>query len=239
MGPWNSTTTTGAQKTPLFLLLITVLLGGAGYLVGSYHERQKLQDPAVRLEVALQAFRAGYDDAAFRLFTPLAEGGNATAQYWLADLYQYGLGVQRDPQKAIDLLTKSAGQGLVPAEAHLGEIYLHGRIVLQDLKLAREWLGKAATAGDDVAQYDLSQIYDRGLGVQADPIEAYAWAAVAATRGNALAQRERDRILTSLSVEQVNKAEARAEEITRAPMLPGGAGVNSGSASLAQSAAKK
>jgi TPR repeat protein len=157
----------------------------------------------------------------------------------LPDLYQYGLGIRRDPQKAVDLLTKAADQSFVPAEARLGEIYLHGRLVLQDLNLAREWLGKAARAGDDVAQYELSEIYDRGLGVQADPVEAYAWAAVAAARGNALAQRERDRILTGLSAEQAAKAEVRAKEILGIPVPPPlGADVNVGSASRAQSAQK-
>jgi TPR repeat protein len=239
MGPWEPPTAADARTAPLFLLVLAVLLALASYSMGTYRERQQLKDPAVRLEVALQDVRAGSDDAARRLLTPLADAGNATAQYWLADLYQYGLGVGRDPQKAIELLTKSAGQGFVPAEERLGEFYLNGSLVLQDLTLAREWLGKAAAAGNDIAQYDLSQIFDQGLGVPADPVQAYAWAAVAAAHGNALAQRERDRILASLSPEQVTEAEARARQVSASQTAPAAAGTTSGSVTPARSATSK
>jgi TPR repeat protein len=228
---------TSVQKTSL--VLVFVILAIVGYFVGSYTERQKLQDPSVRLGVALQAFREGYDDTALHLLTPLADGGNATAQYWLADIYQYGLGVRRDPQKAIDLLTKAASQGFVPAEQRLGEIYLHGRLVLQDVKRARDWFGKAAVAGDDSAQYELSQFYEQGLGAQADPVEAYAWAAIAAEHGNALAQRERDHILASLSPEQVTKAEQRARQIIGTLGQPAGAGVKTDASSPNPPAARR
>jgi TPR repeat protein len=213
MDPSNSSTTTGTRAAPFLVLLIAMLLALGGYLTARYTAQEKLQDPAVRLNVALQALQSGSDETARQLLASLATAGNATAQYWLADLYQHGLGGERDPQKAVDLLTKSANQHFVLAEERLGEVYLHGRLVLQDLTLAREWLGKAAADGDDVAQYELSQIYDRGWGVQSDPIQAYAWAAVAAAHGNALAQRERDRILTGLSPDQVKEAEARAKDI--------------------------
>jgi TPR repeat protein len=220
---------TALQRTSLVPLLAVLAI--VGYFVGLYAERQKSQDPSVRLEVALQAFQEGYDDTALYLLTPLADGGNAMAQYGLADMYQYGLGVRRDSHKAIELLTKAASQGFIPAEQRLGEIYLHGRLVLQDVTLAREWLRKAAVAGDDSAQYELTGIYEHGLGVQADPVEAYAWAAVAAAHGNALAQRERDHILTGLSAEQAAKAELRAQEINGSAQQPVGAGVKADASS--------
>jgi TPR repeat protein len=207
------------------LFPFVILFAFAGFWIGSRFERQKLQDPAVRLEIALQALRGGYEDAALRLLNPLAASGNATAQYWLADLYEHGLGVQRDGQKAVDILSKSAEKGFVPAETRLGEIYLNGRLVIQDLQLAREWLGKAAIGGDDSAQYQLSHIYERGLGAVPDTVEAYAWAAVAASRGNALAQRERNRILASLSAEQAAQGETRAKQLVGQIVSPS-AGTN-------------
>jgi TPR repeat protein len=226
MDPRSSLTTTGRQIMSSLLLLFVILFAFAGFWIGSRFERQKLQDPAVRLEIALQALREGYDEAALHLLNPLAESGNATAQYWLADLYEHGLGVQRDGQKAVDILSKSAEQGFVAAETRLGEIYLNGRLVIQDLRLAREWLGKAAMAGDDSAQYQLSRIYERGLGVLPDTVEAYGWAAVAASRGNALAQRERNGILASLSPEQAAQGETRAKQLVGQIAPPASAGTN-------------
>jgi TPR repeat protein len=239
MGPWKPPITAGARTVPLFLIVLAALVAFASYSMGTYQERQQLKDPAVRLEVALQDVRAGSLGTARRLLTPLADSGSASAQYWLADLYEYGLGVGRDPQKAVELLTKAAGQGFVPAEERLGEIYLHGSLVLQDLTLAQKWLGKAAATGNDVAQYDLSQIFDRGLGVPADPVQAYAWAAVAAAHGNALAQRERDRILASLSPKQVTEAEARAKQIDDSQTAPAAADTASGSVTPARPATSK
>jgi TPR repeat protein len=216
-----------------FLILLATLLALSGYVVGLPIAWQNPKDPAVRLEVAIQALRTGSDEIAARLLTPLAESGNATAQYWLADLYEYGLGVPQNPQKAMDLLTRSAVQSFVPAETRLGEIYLDGRLVLQDVEKAREWLETAATAGNDVAQQELSQIYAQGLGVPADPIEAYAWAAIAASSGNGRAEWERDRILTNLSADQVTRAEARAKQIISLVGIKGGS-PNATSASPAQ-----
>jgi TPR repeat protein len=168
-------------------------------------------DPKTRLEIAIRALQSGYDVTALKLFQPLAEKGNAKAQYHLAIMYENGWGTPVDKKKALDLYTKAAQQSLVPAETRLGEIYLRGTLVLQDLNKAREWFQKAAKAQSSDAQVQLADMYERGLGVPADPKEAYAWNAVAAKRGNALAASRRDKILLTLSPDAQVQAEARAK----------------------------
>jgi len=197
-----------AAVIPLTLLLLV-----GGYLVASRAEQSHFVGATTRLDRAIQDFRAGNGSAAIDLFTPLADSGNATAQYWLGEMYLYGSDVQPNASDAISLLTKSASQGYLPAELLLGQTYLNGFYTLQDFTQAKTWLMKAGLAGNPNAQRDLGEIYERGWGVKADPVEAYAWDAIAAARGNVLAQTERNRILKGLAGEDVTKAQARAKEL--------------------------
>jgi hypothetical protein len=172
-----------------------------------------VRDPKTRLQIAIKALQEGYDGTAVKLFQPLADKGNAKAQYHLAIMYEHGWGTAVDRKKAVDLCTKAAEQSLVPAEARLGEIYLRGTLVLQDLGEARKWLEKAAKAQSSSAQLQLADMYERGLGMPADLQEAYAWNAVAAQQGNALAASQRDRILATLTPAAQVEAEARAKAL--------------------------
>jgi len=207
---------------PLVILLL-LALPLLGYLGGGYLEQHALNTPKTRLGVAIRALDSGYDRTALMLFQPLADKGDAKAEFHLAVMYEHGWGTSKDAGKAVDLYAKAAKQGLVPAQARLGEIYLHGTLVLQDLAKARLWSEKAARAGSTDAQLELADIYDRGLGVPADPVEAYAWNAVAAARGNTLAASRRDRILRTLTSDNQSRAEARAnvlEASLRPPSAP-------------------
>ena len=116
-----------------------------------------------KLQIALRDFRSGNDASALSLLTPLADEGNARAQYWLADMYEDDdSGVKPDLAKAQALLEKSAAQGFAPAERRLGQLYLRGTTTLQDFGKAQTWLHKAATAGDARAQEQLGHIYALG-----------------------------------------------------------------------------
>ena len=57
---------------------------------------------------------------AFELLLPLAQAGNPRAQCNIAFLYQFGLGVGSNAQKAIDLYEKVAEQNI--REGHLSAL---------------------------------------------------------------------------------------------------------------------
>ena len=185
----------------------------AGLFVGKYLERSRSMTPEAKLQIALQAFRSGYDQTALSILTPLAGDGNSKAQYWLADIYENGLGVKPDTTKALTLLEKSAAQGFVPAQRHLGELYLRGNETLQDFGKAQVWLRKAAAAGDVEGQRMLGQIFDLGLGVPEDRPQAYGWYENAALHGDGLAQHLRNSILRRMSAAEVTSGEKMAKEI--------------------------
>jgi TPR repeat protein len=128
---------------------------------------------------------------------------------------ELGLGIPRNPTKAIELYKKAAAQNVVAAELQLGEIYLHGDVVPPDFAQAKAYLKQAAYHGDARAAMLLGQMYRLGLGMSADSIEAYAWSEVASLEGSIFAKRERDASLGNLSADKQQEAVARASEILK------------------------
>jgi TPR repeat protein len=194
---------------------VAVAIAGAliGYLVHAWRSADAPATPQAQVEFAEKVFQGGNNQAALMVFTKLADQNNPIAQYWLGHMTELGLGVPRDPAKAIALYKKAAAQGIVAAESRLGEAYLHGDMVLPDYAQAKTYLTSAAYRGNARAAMLLGQMYRIGLGVAADPKEAYAWSEVATVEGDTFAQRERDASLRELSVADQQAAVARAHAI--------------------------
>ena len=196
--------------TALFAVVALV----AGSFFGQYMERTRASTPQSKLDEAVQQFQAGYDDAAMKTLKPLADQGNAKAQYWLADIYENGLGVKKDLPAAIGLLIKSATQGFEPAERRLGSLYLQGDQTFQDFAKAQTWLRQAAATGDSQAEQQLGQIYAMGLGVSRNLPEAYGWYENAAIHGDGLAQHLRDTLVPQMSPADQAQGEQAAKKIS-------------------------
>ena len=196
----------------LFAACVLVAVAAA-FVGGQYMERHGFASTPAQVADGVRALQSGDNQLAFAALKPLADAGNAQAQFWLADLYANGLGVGRDTATAVALLEKSAQQGFVPAERRLGEIYLNGDETLQDFGEATSWLHKAATAGDDRAQRDLGRMYALGLGVSRDPAQAYAWYEAAALNGDGAASQHRDRLVTQMSPDEMARGERLAKSI--------------------------
>ncbi len=78
------------------------------------------------------AYKRGDDEAALTEFRPLAEQGNAEAQFNLGLMYHLGLGVTQDYAEALKWLRKAAGQGHTNANFALGTMYHSGEGVTRD-----------------------------------------------------------------------------------------------------------
>jgi TPR repeat protein len=159
------------------------------------------------------AFHAGAFDAALEKLKPLAEKNNAQAAYWLGQMYEDGLGVNKDADTAISWYRKSAEGGWTDASFRLGEIYLNGTEELQDFKKARKWLEQAARGGNARAQFDLGRLYANGWGGEKDPIQAYVWYEFAAKQGDYEAQRLRDALLKAMQENEIAEAQDLSEKM--------------------------
>jgi len=121
-------------------------------------------------------------------YKPLAEQGNAAAQFNMGLIYQVGYGVAPDDATAATWYQKASEQGFTRAETALGLLYLTGRGVPKDYDQAANWLTKAAQQGDSVAQENLGAMYGNGKGVPLDKRLAIEWSQKAAEQGNVKAK---------------------------------------------------
>lgn len=100
---------------------------------------------AQSLEEAELAYERGDYTQAARLFTPFAEQGVASAQFYLGLMYEKGRGVRQDHSTALTWFLKAAGQGYAGPQNNLGLIYERGRGVRKDVVRALMWYTIAAT----------------------------------------------------------------------------------------------
>ena len=140
------------------------------------------------LKEGFAAYHRGDYATARREWRPLAEQGDASAQYNLGVMYSNGEGVPQDYAKAVKWYRKAAEQGNADAQNNLGIMYRNGEGVPQDDAKAPQWWRKAAEQGNAKAQYNLGLMYDNGRGVPQDYAKAVKWYRKAAEQGNADAQ---------------------------------------------------
>jgi TPR repeat protein len=124
---------------------------------------------------------------ALRLWHPLANQGDASAQFNLGLMYVKGQGVPLDYAEAVKWFRKAADQGRGRAQFYLGLIYDNDPGA-PDHAEAVKWFRKAADQGIATAQFNLAVMYHDGQGVPQDYAEAMYWYRKAADQGDASAQ---------------------------------------------------
>jgi len=97
-------------------------------------------------QAAMDAYNAGEFEKAYDGWLPLAESGNAAAQFNVGLLYERGEGRERDSEEAIRWYVQAAENGFAQAQFRLGEIYETGEQVERDLIEARKWFFVASEA---------------------------------------------------------------------------------------------
>lgn len=135
------------------------------------------------LEDALAAHERGDDATALRLMRPLADQGNAVAQYNLGFMYSNGLGVPRDYAEALKWYRRAANQGDDAGQNNVGNIYDRGLGLAQDYAEAIKWYRLAVARGNAKAQINLGFLYFQGYGLPQDFAEAIKCFQLAADRG--------------------------------------------------------
>jgi TPR repeat protein len=109
-----------------------------------------------------QSYLKGDYTAAYEEWLPLAELGDAEAQFNLGVLYDEGAGVDRNLATAADWYRKAAEQGFIDAQTNLGILYYHGLGVDRDHAAASYWFQLAADQGDAEARDYLQRIQGAG-----------------------------------------------------------------------------
>ena len=102
------------------------------------------------------------------MLVPLARNGNARAQNNLGVMYQRGLGVAKNFQKALSWFEKAAAQNLPEANVNLGLLYFDGLGVTQDQQKAFRLFSIAARDKLPEAHHMLGLQLYQGIGVPSD-----------------------------------------------------------------------
>lgn len=139
---------------------------------------------AQNFDAGLSAYTQKQYDAARIQFQPLAEAGEANAQYYMGVLFGLGRGVERDLGTAETWFAKAAEQGHARAMFSMGNIHR----MRTDMPGAIRFYKRAADKGMRSAQYNLGVIYATGNGVEKNPEQAFKWYARAAANGHPTAQ---------------------------------------------------
>ncbi len=169
------------------------------------------------LEDGVSALRRDDYATALRLLRPLAEQGDARAQFHLGALYNFGGGVPQDYVQAASWYRKAAEQGDAWAQINLGVKYEIGQGVPQNYAQAVSWYRKAAEQGDAGAQNNLGGMYFKGQGVPQDFVQAHMWFNLAASRETEPEPRStmvkaRDDLAAKMTREQIAEAQRLALE---------------------------
>ncbi len=169
------------------------------------------------LDEGAAAYKRGDYATALRELRPLAEQGDAKAQYRLGVMYHEGKGVPQDYAEAVKWYRKAAEQGNARAQHNLGVMYRMSQGVPQDYAKALQWWRKGAEQGHATAQYKLGFMYRNGEGVSQDYVQAHMWFDLAASRfppGEARdrAVKNRDTIAERMTPAQISEAQKLARE---------------------------
>jgi TPR repeat protein len=171
------------------------------------------------LEDASVAFERRDFATALRLLRPLADQGNAIAQFILGVMYDNGKGVPQNDAEAMKWYRAAADRGETNAQCNLGTMYLTGQGVPQDYAEALKWYRKAADQGNASAQFNLGKMYDNGQGVPQDYVQAHLWLDLAASQFSASEKEKRDHAIkyrnlvsSKMTPAQIGEAQKLARE---------------------------
>lgn len=163
-------------------------------------------------KAGMEAHHRGDYATAFREWQPLAEQGNALAQYNLGLLYDIGQGAPKDYDQARQWYEKAAAQGQADAQVNLGILYDYGRSIQQDFKKAVYWYRLSAKQDNALAQRRLGFMYERGDGVEKNYVQAYMWYILGTTGGADRGSARKDALAKQMTTEQIAEAEKLAKE---------------------------
>lgn len=167
------------------------------------------------LEEGVDAYHAKEYAKAAELWRPLAEAGDAVAQYRLGTLYVEGKGVEQNDATAFMWMQRAATQGNADAQYGVGASYIAGLGVEKNEAEAAKWFLRAANQGMVYAQLNIGLLHASGTGVPQDDVEALKWldlALFALPPGGARSDVSRAIVDVAAKMDYLQKLEAAQRE---------------------------
>lgn len=158
----------------------------------------------------MAALERGDFAAALTEMRPLAEAGDAAAQFYLGNMYFMGDGLPQDYAEAVRLYRLAADQGMAQAQTRLGFLYDQGEFVSLDDTEAVRWYRLAADQGYASAHTLLGLMYLNGEGVRQDYIAAHMWHNIGCALGSQIGCEAREMVAVKMPTADISEAQRRA-----------------------------
>ena len=173
--------------------------------------------------LSAQSVRAGIDAwqrsdfaGAVAIWRPLADKGDADAQFNLGQAYRLGRGVPINLAAAKTWFERAADQGHVDAETTLGLLLFQNGDQPEGLK----WLKKAADKGEPRAMLVYGTALVNGDSVTQDPALGYAYVSGAAAKGLEPAKDTLDQLDKLLSAADRKRGAEMARQLAKGAAPP-------------------
>jgi hypothetical protein len=171
--------------------------------------------PAQSVKTGIEAWQRADYAGAVAIWRPLAEQGDADAQFNLGQAYRLGRGVPLNLGTAESWFERAAATGHVDAETTLGLLLFQNGDHAEGLK----WLKKAAEQGEPRALLVYGTALYNGDGVTQDQVLGYAYVSRSAAQGLVPARE------TLAQLNQLMSAADRKQALALARSIPSGSPV--------------
>ena len=153
----------------------------------------------------------------FKWLLKAAEHGKTSPESLaiIGSMYLRGSMVPQNFVEAKKWLNQGADQGSMAARTDLAYLYYNGLGGERDYEKALKLYEQAALQGDVLAQANVGLMYATGTGTGMDRAKGYAWYSLASSRGNTVAAINRNALMTEMSWEELNRAQALSLELYR------------------------
>jgi len=140
------------------------------------------------LQDGVDAYKEEDFQTVLEKWQPLADRGDAKAQYNLGVMYYEGYGDANDYYAAAKWFWRASKRGNAKAQLKLGTMYYQGIGVDESKAKAAKLYRMSAKGGNGKAQTLAGLVYGEGIGVDQDYEESLKWFRLAAEKGYATAQ---------------------------------------------------
>jgi hypothetical protein len=171
---------------------------------------------AQSVKAGIAAWQKADYASAVAIWRPLAEGGDADAQFNLAQAYRLGRGVPTNLSAAKTWFERAAKQDHVDAETTLGLLLFQNG----DQGQGRKWLKAAAEQGEPRALLVYGTALFNGDGVKQDAVLGYAFVSRAAAQGLAPAKQTLEQLDSMMPIDQRRKGLELAQKRAKANPAP-------------------
>jgi uncharacterized protein len=171
---------------------------------------------AQSVRTGIEAWQHSDYAGAVAIWRPLAEQGDADAQFNLGQAYRLGRGVPTNLSAAKTWFERAASQGHVDAQTTLGLLLFQNGEQAEGLK----WLKMAAEQGEPRALLVYGTALVNGDTVTQDPILGYAYVSRAAAQGLEPAKNTLDQLDQVLPLADRKRGVAMARDLAKAAPAP-------------------